>query len=329
MKKVICLIIALVLVLGSVHVLAESNGELVLQEELFDRIEEVCESEGCTVFRNDVSIGVQKGTLGFAVMNDTVTYMDNGMIVNESLYVDGVYVKMPEKAILSVLGKDYKKSAAYRKVLESFQTKLSYGRYTQKTIDTDYGTIVVWGSGGHMRATSDEITYIRYDGESVHITNDMVPYINTWMPCEYSSIEISNDGKTATITYPEIEETVVFSPGVENRTLREKGQMIVTIDLENCTVDYKNHPLKTEEYKKEEKASAAGYMQSFFPGSVKEIYMLNAPKNPYPYEFMNMYLSVEGDIVRVEKAEDLVIYSDSKAVENYAKRIGVKFEYAE
>ncbi|MBQ6795025.1 MAG: leucine-rich repeat domain-containing protein [Clostridia bacterium] len=248
MKKIISLIIVLCMMLSSVPVFAE---EAVLQTELFDRIEEVAKKAGCTVYRNDNAIGVQKGTEGFVATRDTVTYMKDGMMVNESLYKDGIHVKMPENAFVSLLGKDFKKSDRYKEVMEGFQTKLSYGRYIQETIDTDYGTIVIWGSGGHMHATSNEISYVRYDGESIYISNYKVPQANTWMPCKYSSIEISEDGEKAIITYPEIKETVVFSPGAENRTLREKGQMVVTVDLVNCTTEYVNHPIKAQKYFKD------------------------------------------------------------------------------
>ena len=266
MKKIISLILVLCIGFSIVPVFAE---EAVLQTELFDRIEEVAKKEGCTVFRNDNAIGVQKGTEGFVATRDTVTYMKDGIMVNESLYIDGIYVKMPENAFVSLLGKDFKKSDRYKEVMEGFQTKLSYGRYIQETIDTDYGTIVIWGSGGHMHATSNEISYVRYDGESIYISNYKVPQANTWMPCKYSSIEISEDGEKAIITYPEIKETVVFSPGAENRTLREKGQMVVTVDLVNCTAEYVNHPLEEEEATEEkviEETSTSGAINGLYYG---------------------------------------------------------------
>ncbi len=272
MKKVISLIIVLCMMFSSVPVMAE---DVVLKTELFDRIEEIAENAGCTVFRNDVSIGVTKGEKSFVVMNDTVTYMENGMMVIESLYKDGIYVKMPEKAFESLLGKDFRKSDRYKEVLEGFQTKLSYGSYIQETIDTDYGTIVIWGSGGHMHATKNEISYVRYDGETIYISNYKVPQANTWMPCKYSAIEISEDGKKAIITYPKIEETVVFSPDAENRTLREKGQMVVTVDLVNCTAEYVNHPLEEEEATEEKVLE-----ETSTSGSINGLYYGGNEKNP-------------------------------------------------
>lgn len=128
MKKILSLVIAVCMLFSAVPAVAE---EAVLKTELFDRIEEVAKKAGCTVFRNDVSIGVTKGEKSFVVMNDTVTYMENGVIVNESLYVDGIYVKMPQKAIDNVLTDDM---PAWQMPDE----KYVYNRYFKDAVNNDY-----------------------------------------------------------------------------------------------------------------------------------------------------------------------------------------------
>lgn len=75
-----------------------------------------------------------------------------------------------------------------------------------------------------------------------------------------------------------------------------------------------------------ERQSSGGYMHKLIPESVKEVYMLNAPKNINPYEFLNIVLDYEnkGTIAEVNKS-DVTIYSDSKEVEKYAEREGITF----
>ncbi len=75
-----------------------------------------------------------------------------------------------------------------------------------------------------------------------------------------------------------------------------------------------------------ERQSAGEYMHKLIPESVKEVYMLNAPKNINPYEFLNIVLdgSNKGTVSEVNKS-DVIIYSDSKEVEKYAEREGLGF----
>lgn len=144
MKKFLSLILILCMVFSSVPVFAQGAEEIVLREELFDRIEEICKDAGCTVFRNDVSIGVQKGTVGFVATKDTVTYMENGMLVTESLYVDGVYVKMPQRAIEIVLnytlptrdepGENYVFSTYFK---DFINTDYSYMRVINQSVEDE------------------------------------------------------------------------------------------------------------------------------------------------------------------------------------------------
>ncbi len=99
MKKVTSLFLVLIMLLSAVPVFAAEEEKVILKEDLFDYIEDVAEAAGAKVFRNDEAIGVMKDAQCFVVVNDTVTYMDNYTIVEESLYVDGVHVKVPQKAM--------------------------------------------------------------------------------------------------------------------------------------------------------------------------------------------------------------------------------------
>lgn len=163
MKKIISLILIICMVLSAVSIFAEDNAELVLREELFDRIEEICKDAGCTVFRNDVSIGVQKGTVGFAVMNDTVSYMENGMLVTESLYVDGAYVKMPQKAIDIVLSYNLPTK-------EDPDEKCVFNRYFKDFINTDYSYMRVINQSVEDEDCIVEIKEVLIGAEYTYIT---------------------------------------------------------------------------------------------------------------------------------------------------------------
>ncbi len=279
MKKVISLIIVLCMMFSSVPVVAE---DVVLKTGLFDRIEEIAENAGCTVFRNDVSIGVIKGEKSFVVMNDTVTYMENGMVVNESLYVDGIYVKMPEKALMSVLGMEktelkVEKTQAYYDKIEGIED--GFQSITEKT-ETNWGTIVEYSRYLYIdpwgyESYKNHLCYVRWDGQTAGISN-YAPELSDTSLMKYESIEIAEDGRTALVKYPE---------------LRNLGTICVEVDLVNCTTTKTTIPY----VKTDEQGDLTGTEESASGKCLGYAHLTESPDTNVMWEYKNGTLTITGD----------------------------------
>ncbi len=104
---------------------------------------------------------------------------------------------------------------------EWFQMSEMMGAYIQNKTETDYGTIVEWSRLSYSKVEGSKvhtyISYVAYDGESISIK---APSFNETQVRKYKSLEISTDGKYATLTYPQTET---------------EGSVVIIIDLANCT----------------------------------------------------------------------------------------------
>ena len=96
-------------------------------------------------------------------MNDTVSYMENGMLVTESLYVDGVYVKMPQKAIDIVLNYTLPTK-------EDPDEKYVFSTYFKDFINTDYSYMRVINQSVEDEDCIVEIKEVLIGAEYTYIT---------------------------------------------------------------------------------------------------------------------------------------------------------------
>lgn len=141
----------------------------------------------------------------------------------------------------------------YEKWLEK---RTTMGETVQKTTETYYGTIVETSklemstTGANVR---EYITYLRYDGAAVGLSQ-YAPDKDDLNKMKYEKLEISEDGKWATITYPELKNT---------------GTFVTVIDLENCTakkeiIPYKEPTDKKPEETMEDEETASGMCEGYF-----------------------------------------------------------------
>lgn len=180
-------------------------------------LEKVTLGKNCTLERNAftactslMEITLPEGTnVGENAFNHCyalklVTYEGENITVDPSAFSDCPFVK--------------RKTKAYD---EWFQMREMMGAYIQNKTETNYGTIVEWSRISYSKVEGSKvhtyISYVPYDGESIAIT---APYFNETQVRKYKSLEISTDGKHATLTYPQTEN---------------EGSVVIIIDLVNCT----------------------------------------------------------------------------------------------
>ncbi|MBQ7875811.1 MAG: leucine-rich repeat domain-containing protein [Clostridia bacterium] len=126
------------------------------------------------------------------------------------------------------------RTEAYKTAMEYYDRMGSYG-LNHKT-ETDYGTLVEYSVSRVTYITVNHISYIRYDGEQISVSQ-YAPNRDEENKMKYEKLEISSDGKIATITYPELKNT---------------GTFVITVDLVNCTAKRDIIPyVKKEEPEKE------------------------------------------------------------------------------
>ncbi|MGM9552049.1 MAG: leucine-rich repeat protein [Clostridia bacterium] len=271
------------------------HGGIVLRFRFVERITKIAESMGGTVNISDGNIAVQKDDRSLVIMGDTVYYMDNGVMVTESLYEDQSYIKIPEKALESVLGKDLRKSEKYKSVINSFNSNLYR---IAGTIETPYGSVVEIYTGGVMHSFANVLKFVKWDGTTVNITND-APSHNTWSKARWEKIELSEDGKIITITYPENKEKEIFSqsPDFPGRVLWDEGTYIITANLETGEVNCVIKPLKkeVEEDKEEDKKPVEEWVEPAKTieqdGMNVSVSILSEPQNGPSNMFDENYIS--------------------------------------
>ena len=104
---------------------------------------------------------------------------------------------------------------------EWFQMREMMGAYIQNKTETDYGTIVEWSTLSYSKVEGSKvhtyISYVAYDGKAISIK---APMSDETRVRKYEALEISTDGKYATLTYPQTENG---------------GSVVIIIDLVNCT----------------------------------------------------------------------------------------------
>lgn len=224
------------------------HGGIVLRSVFVDRITKIAESLGGTVIVAGNDVAVQKNGKQLVILGDIVYYMENGVMVTENLYKNASFIKMPERALEIVLGTDERKSEEYKEVFRTFNGSVYRLR---GTIETPYGTVAETATGGVMHGYANALTFVKWNGETVAITNE-APRYNPWSWARWSKIELSEDGKILTVTYPENTERMAFSqsPDSPEIVLWDEGTYIITANLETGEVECVIKPLKEE--KKEE-----------------------------------------------------------------------------
>lgn len=222
------------------------HGGMVFRYNFVERITGIAESLGGTVMVADNDILVQKDGRNMAIIGDTVYYMDNGTMVTESLAVYGIssFIKMPEKALESVLGADSRKSQKYKMVLNSYNDEFYR---LAGTVETPHGSVAEIYTGGVMHPFANNLSFVRWDGSTVIITKD-APYGTPWSEARWEKMELSEDGRILRITYPENKEKIVFtiSPAVGGRVLWEEGTYIIEANLETGEVECVIKPLSSK-----------------------------------------------------------------------------------
>lgn len=281
MKKVLSLVIVLCMLFSAVPVMADEVQ--VPRDSFLEEITRIAEERGGTVSVYGDSIVLLKDGRNMIITNDTVSYMKNGMLVTESIYLDAQYVKFPQNALMSVLGVEsidleIQKTQAYYDKMESF--KEGFQSITEKT-ETNWGTIVEYSGYLYIAPWGYEfyknhLCYVRWDGQTVGISN-YAPDLSDTSLMKYESIEIAEDGKTALVKYPE---------------LKNLGTICVEVDLVNCTttkttIPYvkKNEPVDAENDTETASGKCLGYTY------LSE----NAPDTNVMWEYKNGTLTITGD----------------------------------
>ena len=220
------------------------HGGIIDRAYLADRITKIAESMGCTVTVSGDNIAVQKDGKSMAIVCDTAYYMENGKMVTESIFENAYYVKIPEKALESVLGEDSRKSEKYK---EFFRKHNSEIYRIEGTIETAYGTLAVVHTNGIMHGFTNSLHFIKWDGEDIRVSAK-APYKNPWSPARWEKIELSQDGKLLTITYPQNKKIIeyYYTYGSDKTVLWDEGTYVITANLETGDVKRVIKPLKDE-----------------------------------------------------------------------------------
>ena len=226
------------------------HGGIIAREYFTERITKIAESLGGTVLVSGNNIAVQKNGKSIAIAGDTVYYMENGKIVSENLYHNTEWIKMPEKALESVLGADSRKSEEYKKAINGYSSEIYR---IVGTIETPYGSVVeIYAGYDVMHGFTNVLNFVKWDGEVINIT-EAAPYKNPWSPAEWEKIELSHDGKVLTITYPENKKKTeyYYTYNSPKKVLWDEGTYVITANLETGDVKCVIKPLKKEAVEEE------------------------------------------------------------------------------
>lgn len=254
------------------------HGGIVLRYNFADRITKIAESLGGTGIVSGDNIAVQKDGRSMAVAGDVVYYAEGGVLVTESLYEDGSFIKMPERALESIFGTDSRKSAAYKEAINRYNGQIYR---LAGTIETPYGSVAEICTGGVMHGFANVLHFVKWDGGVISLTKD-APYGTAWSKARWDTIKLSGDGKILTITYPENKKKSVFaiSADGEGRVLWEEGTYVITANLETGEVKRVIKPLKeekAEEAPAEEKEEPAKTIEK--DGMKISVSILSEPEN--------------------------------------------------
>ena len=206
------------------------HGGVILRNKFLDYMTKLAENNDAVVTQSGNDIAIQKQGKSMAVIGDVAYYMENGVLKTKNLYKSKSLVKLPEEALESVLGADERKSEAYKKTLNAYND----GVYvTRGMAHTPYGTLVCSHISGVMRGFKNKLDFVKWDGSIIHITAD-APYETPWSPAKWSKIELSDDGKVLTVTYPANEKRLVldYGDGYMGRVLWDEGTYVIEADLE-------------------------------------------------------------------------------------------------
>ncbi len=226
------------------------HGGIIDRLYLADRVTKIAESLGGTVTVSGDNIAVQKDGKSMAIVGDIAYYMENGKMVTESIFENAYYVKIPEKALESVLGEDSRKSEEYK---EFFRTHSGNTYYIEGTIETEYGTLAVVHTNGVMHGFTNSLNFVKWDGEVIRVSAK-APYKNPWSPARWERMELSEDGKILTITYPENKKIIeyYYTYGSDKTVLWDEGTYVITVNLETGDVKRVIKPLEEEKVEEKE-----------------------------------------------------------------------------
>lgn len=177
----------------------KEHADIVPESRLIELVTRISEDNGGIVTRSGESIAVQKMGRSMAITNGTVYYMDNGVLVTESLYYSENYVKMPEKALKSVLGEYVVKSDKYYEVMKRFEEGPIIKSI--ETWETPYGTLVYYAAIGVMHGTGSCLELVRWDGTELGIVANNAPKLNLYQNAPWSEVQISEDGRRVKVVY--------------------------------------------------------------------------------------------------------------------------------
>ncbi|MBQ3110730.1 MAG: leucine-rich repeat domain-containing protein [Clostridia bacterium] len=280
MKKVISLILILCMAISAVPTLAEEVK--IPRDSLLEEITRIAEEYGGKVSVYGDSIVLAKDGRNMIITKDTVSYMEKGMLVTESIFSDEMHVKVPENALKSVLGVDsislkMQKTQAYYDKIESF--KQGFCAITER-VETDWGTIVEYSNYLYIppwgyESYKNHLCYVRWDGQSAGISS-YAPEENHSGLIAYESIEISEDGRTALVKYPE---------------LRNLGTICVEVDLVNCTAVKTTIPY----VKKEEQGDITSTDETASGKCQGYSHLQERPDTNVMWEYNNGTLTITGD----------------------------------
>ncbi len=225
------------------------HGGIIDRLYLADRITKIAESMGGTVTVSGDNIAVQKDGKSMAIVGDTTYYMENGKMVTESIFENAYYVKIPEKALESVLGEDSRKSEKYKEFFRTYNGEIYR---IEGTIETAYGTLAVVHTNGIMHGFTNSLHFIKWDGEDI-LVSSKAPYKNPWSPAKWEKIELSQDGKILTITYPQNKKMIeyYYTYGSDKTVLWDEGTYVITANLETGDVKCEIKPLEEKVEEKE------------------------------------------------------------------------------
>ncbi len=175
------------------------HGGIFLRDCFTDCITKIAESNGGIVTVSGDNIAVQKGGKSLAIAGDMVYYMDNGVLVAESLYYSENYMEIPRKALESVLGEYILKSEKYYEVIKRYEEGPIIKSI--ETWETPYGTLVYYASMGVMHGTGSCLVLVRWDGTELGIVGGNAPKLNAYQNAPWSEVQISEDGRRVKVIY--------------------------------------------------------------------------------------------------------------------------------
>lgn len=177
----------------------KEHADIVPESRLIELVTRISEDNGGIVTRSGESIAVQRMGRILAITNGTVYYMDNGVLVTESLYYSESYVKMPHKALKSVLGEYVVKSDKYYEIMKRFEEGPIIKSI--ETWETPYGTLVYYAAVGVMHGTGSCLELVRWDGTELGIVGGNAPKLNQFQNAPWSDVQISEDGRRVKVIY--------------------------------------------------------------------------------------------------------------------------------